>query len=191
MKGTQLAKAFGLSSGGGTPCGKRSGLEVCTGGLWRPAEATERRAESGFKIWSCLVGKHLRRQLPLYETISIPTLPQSHGQISSLLSRVDLPPDRLSLVWNRPTPERPQPPCTFLSPGDTTLGSDLILSRLPFLQSVAMPLLCVATGLNPTILIFLVVALLPTRPAEETPKPQQFRPKSTIPLASCATTSRR
>ena len=47
---------------------------------------------------------------------------------------------------------------------------DLILSRPSHLSNLLpWPLLCIVTGLNPTILTFLVVALHPTRPAEKPP----------------------
>ena len=146
-------------------------------------------------IWLCLVGKRLRRQSPFVRNHLHPHPPQSHGQISSPLSSVNLSPDRRLLAGNRPTPERPQPPCTSFSPDDDSFGPDLILSRpsllVPSLRPVAMDLLRITTGPNPTIPISLVVALRPTPLVEEMPKPQRFRPKSTTLLESCATTSRR
>ena len=127
----------------------------------------------------------------MHETISISTSLKvtvrrscpSFAQISPLIT--------VCLPGTGQSSERPQPPCTSFSFNKTGIGSDLILFRSPSLRTVVTPLLCIITGLNPMTLIFPVVALPPTRPLAETPRPQQFRHKSTILLESCATTSQR
>jgi len=134
-------------------------------------------------VWLCLVKKLSRRQSPFVRNHLHPRLLHSNGQTPSPLPCVDLPPDCRFFVRKRSTPLNDLRHHVRFSHPTTPESGLTLYFLLPLVSPTrSHPFTCMVIGLNPMILIFLVVALPPTRPLAETPKPQRSKPRSMIPL---------